>query len=49
LAYDGCAPLLKQRAALLAAPVVCVCLHGVVTPGGLAVKLQTPGSVRLVR
>jgi hypothetical protein len=47
LAYDGCAPLLKQRAALFAAHV-CVCLYGF-APGGLAVKLQTPGSVRLVR
>jgi hypothetical protein len=28
LAYDGCAPLLKQRAALFAAHVVRVCLHG---------------------
>jgi hypothetical protein len=28
LLCDGCAPLLKQRAALFAAHVVCVCLHG---------------------
>jgi hypothetical protein len=40
--------LLKQRAALFAAHVVCVCLHGG-RPRGLAVRLQTPGSVRLVR
>jgi hypothetical protein len=47
LTYDDCAPLLKQRAALFAALVVRVGPYGF-APGGLAVKLQTPGSVRLV-
>jgi hypothetical protein len=47
LAYDDGASLLKQRAALFAAHVVCVCLHGGRSPW--SVKLHTPGSVRLVR
>jgi hypothetical protein len=48
MACHCCAPLLKQRAPLFAALVVCVRLHGG-RSRGLAVKLQTPGSVRLVR
>jgi len=48
LAYHYCALLLKLRAALFAA-MLCASVCMVVTPGGLAVKLQTPGSVRVVR